>query len=139
MRFFGIECKGKLILQKVSALPTFDATRDEGRLVYNETDGNTYIGDSTRWKMTGGVDDSIDITTATASEYEGQVVYYNNEMYYSDGTDWKKITDIDDSIDNVLQPVNDSPANSATGTLLYPTLETTGYFALYGATQQASQ
>ncbi|MFW6377426.1 MAG: hypothetical protein ACOCZ5_02245 [bacterium] len=45
MRFYGIECKGKLTLQKVDGLPTFDNSRDEGRIVYNTIDGKTYIGD----------------------------------------------------------------------------------------------
>ena len=39
----------------------------------------------------------------------------------------------------VLQPENDTPVDGATGTLVYPTLVSKGYFSLYGSVQQDSQ
>lgn len=44
MEFYGIECKGEFNLQKVDELPSFDSSRDEGRLVYNTQDGKLYVG-----------------------------------------------------------------------------------------------
>lgn len=65
MKFYGIELKGRFIHQKVSTLPTFDAARDEGRVVYSEEDDRFYFGDSDGWKnllltaATGGGNDAI--------------------------------------------------------------------------------
>jgi hypothetical protein len=44
MEFYDIECKGRLVLEKLSSLPPYNKERDEGRLVYNETDHLLYYG-----------------------------------------------------------------------------------------------
>lgn len=54
MRFHKIEMVGRFNLQKVSTLPVFDASRDEGRLVYNLEDENVYQGSSEEWGLMAG-------------------------------------------------------------------------------------
>lgn len=56
MKFYNIECKGKLTLEKVAGLPDFDNTRDEARVVYNTNDGIAYSGNASRggWDPTAG-------------------------------------------------------------------------------------
>jgi hypothetical protein len=44
MEFYDIECKGRLVLEKVSSLPTYVKATDEGRLLYNESDKFIYYG-----------------------------------------------------------------------------------------------
>lgn len=59
MKFYSIECKGKLTLQKVDGLPDFDNTRDEARVVYNTNDGKIYFGDNeytSGWSETGSIE-----------------------------------------------------------------------------------
>ncbi len=47
MKFHGIECIGKFVLQKESGPPSFDASRDEGRLLYNTTTKKIHVGTNT--------------------------------------------------------------------------------------------
>jgi hypothetical protein len=47
MKFHGIECIGKFVLQKESGPPSFDASRDEGRLLYNTTTKKIHYGTNT--------------------------------------------------------------------------------------------
>ena len=60
---YGLEMKGAFVLEKVASLPTW-ASDDEGRLVYNETDKELYMGTNTQWEMKesdgyGATDDSF--------------------------------------------------------------------------------
>lgn len=53
MKFHGIICTGKLVLQKVSNLPTW-TTADEGRLIYDTTERKMYVGSDQSWTEAGG-------------------------------------------------------------------------------------
>lgn len=61
MEYYGIECKGEFNLQRVSELPSFDSSRDEGRLVYNTQDGKLYVGNDVdgEWSGLSKVDEII--------------------------------------------------------------------------------
>ena len=48
MRFFKVEMEGKLINQKVASLPAWTSD-DEGRIVYDETTNEMYVGDDSGW------------------------------------------------------------------------------------------
>jgi hypothetical protein len=76
MRFYGIEMKGKFVLQKVSSLPVFDAERDEGRVLYNTTDKKVYSGSDTEWVTvgTGAMEWNIVNGNVTAEEGMGYLV-----------------------------------------------------------------
>lgn len=58
MKFYSIECKGKLTLQKVDGLPSFDSSKDEARVVYNTNDGLTYSGNASKgeWEPTRDIE-----------------------------------------------------------------------------------
>lgn len=58
MKFYGIEMAGRLNLQKVDNLPSFDSSRDEARIVYNTNDGLTYSGNASRneWEPTRDIE-----------------------------------------------------------------------------------
>jgi len=47
---YGLTMKGKLVIEKVSSLPAWSAS-DEGRLVYNTTDKELYMGSNIQWEM----------------------------------------------------------------------------------------
>jgi len=53
MKFHGINCTGKFILQKVTALPIWTPA-DEGRMIYDEIKTKLYIGTDTEWVEAGG-------------------------------------------------------------------------------------
>ena len=52
MDFHGIKMQGPIWVQVVSSLPTWTAD-DEGRLIYNTTDGKLYIGTNSQWQEVG--------------------------------------------------------------------------------------
>lgn len=50
MNYYGITCQGYFIIEKLTSLPTFNSSNDEGRIIYNESDGKLYYGDDSGWK-----------------------------------------------------------------------------------------
>lgn len=49
-KIYGIEMKGAFVLEKLASLPAWTSA-DEGRLVYNSTDKELYMGTNTGWEM----------------------------------------------------------------------------------------
>jgi len=52
MKNYGITMEGPIVIEKVASLPTWMAT-DEGRILYNETDKQLYMGTNTQWQVQG--------------------------------------------------------------------------------------
>lgn len=52
MDFHGIKMQGPIWVQVVSSLPTWTSD-DEGRLIYNTSDGKLYIGTDSQWQEVG--------------------------------------------------------------------------------------
>jgi hypothetical protein len=50
MKYYGINSKGKILIQRVSNLPAWTAD-DESRIVYNENDQMVYCGNSSGWVL----------------------------------------------------------------------------------------
>ena len=50
MKFHGIDARGKIRIQRVPILPSFDATEDEGRLIYVLSDKTMYYGTNVGWE-----------------------------------------------------------------------------------------
>lgn len=53
MRFHNITMIGKMVLQKLSNLPVFNASSDEGRIFYNQGDEKVYIGTGSKFQLLG--------------------------------------------------------------------------------------
>jgi len=77
MKFYGIECKGKFTLQKLTSLPIFDDIRDEGRLVYNESDNKIYYGTSSAWEEVTIESNAVNLD---GTQYITGLKYFNNNL-----------------------------------------------------------
>lgn len=61
MKFHGITMTGPFVNQKLTVLPTFDQTRDQGRLVWL-TDGTLWYGDLEEWvSFSSGAGDANEV------------------------------------------------------------------------------
>lgn len=96
MKFYGIEMKGRLILQKLDQKPSFDSARDEGRLIYTKNDNNIYVGNDFRWNLVNGIDKVSELPIFDSARDEGRLVYSNNEIYIGSDTKWNLLSGIEE-------------------------------------------
>jgi len=97
MKFYGIEMKGKYILEKLNDLPSFNTERDEGRIIYSLLDNRLYLGTNDRWIYLSGIE-IVETLPSWTSTDEGKVVYLTEDeyLYYGDNSNWRKILTVTD-------------------------------------------
>jgi hypothetical protein len=91
MKFHNVDMRGKLKIQRVSGLPTWQAV-DEGRILYDEDTDTMYVGTAFGWSSAGATILST-LPTYTSGD-EGRVVYAEDEekLYYADSGEWKELS-----------------------------------------------
>lgn len=82
MKSYGIDMVGRFVLERVSSRPTFNASRDKGRLIYDESNGQCYYGSNSEWI-------SMSPDYATLNDHESRIStnesdISNNESDISD-------------------------------------------------------
>lgn len=66
MDYHGIDMKGKLLLERLSAIPGY-ASADEGRIIYLTTDGNVYVANDSEYTLLSSLSSSVETSSFTAS------------------------------------------------------------------------
>lgn len=81
MRFHQISMVGEFNVEVVSSLPTFDSTRDKGRILYSEQDNKVFFGTGTEWQeVSTDADLSSHISTdVPAAHNAGTMSEQNND------------------------------------------------------------
>lgn len=118
MKFHGIETVGKLVVEKLDSLPTFDGTRDEGRLVYLNSNGRIYFGDSSKWTdVAPFVKHNFTASAAPTSTDDENDGYQEGSVWIDQSADPKEAYRCVDSTADAAEWVNTSLEIGELGTL----------------------
>lgn len=118
MKYHEIEMVGKLILEKLDNLPTFDSARDEGRLIYLNSNGRIYFGDASKWTdVAPYVKHNFTASTAPTSADDENDGYQEGSVWIDQSDDPKEAYRcVDPTVDNAVW-VNTSLEIGELGTL----------------------
>lgn len=118
MKFHEIEMVGKLVIEKLDSLPTFDGTRDEGRLVYLNSNGRIYFGNASQWTdVAPYIKHNFTASTAPTSADDENNGYQEGSVWIDQSADPKEAYRcVDPTADNAVW-VNTSLEIGELGTL----------------------
>jgi len=71
MKFHGIDCQGKLIVQRVTSAQRGATTSSIGRIIYDTDLNKLYYGDGIGWNEFGGGESELEYRKITATTDEG--------------------------------------------------------------------